>query len=107
MNTPPVQPPKTDLHARREELRMRSEALRQSLAIRSQRARPAFHAADRVNEGLQWMRQHREWVGVAAAAVLGSLAVRPRLLMRLGPRLYTAWTLAQRAQPLLRMFMRR
>lgn len=105
---PPAPPPAADLAARREQLRMRSEMLRQSLALRSRdRLRPALRLSDRVADGTQWLRQHREWVGVAGAALLGAMAVRPRALLRLGTHAFAAWQVFQRAQPMLRMFMRR
>ena len=61
---------KIDLNTQRELLRLRSQALREGLARSSaRRLRPAFRTSDRLAEGAHWLRQHRELMGVALAAL--------------------------------------
>ena len=96
-----------DLLDRRDQLKMRSEYLRHQLSFQSVGAQPAFRAVDRVDQGLDWVKAHPGLVGVTGAVLLGAVAARPRAFMRLGTRALAAWQLVQRAQPLVRAFMRR
>ena len=95
-----------DLLARRDQLKMRSEYLRQQLSLKSSRAQPALRAADRVGDGLGWVKAHPAAMVVASAALLGAIAARPRTFVRLGARALSVWQVAQRVQPLVRAFMR-
>ncbi len=94
------------LQARREELLMRSDALRNRMSWRSRSLKPAFQASDRVAEGVRWVRGHPALVAVAGAALLGALAARPGAFMRLGTRAFAAWQLFQRVQPMVRTLRR-
>ena len=96
-----------DLLARRDELKMRSESLRNRLTFQSSGAKPAFRAADRVADGVGWVKAHPGLVAVAAAALLGAVVARPRTFVRLGSRAIATWQVVQRAQPMVRAFMRR
>ena len=89
------------LRARREELLRRSAALREQLAARGSKARPAFRLADYVTDGVQWARRNPELPVLLASAALGALLVRPRLLLRTGAFALGAWQVAHRARPLL------
>lgn len=95
-----------DLIERREALKMRSEELRHRLAFRSASIKPALQATDRVADGVDWVKRHPGLVAVVGAAVLGAVLARPRAFMRLGGRAFAAWQLVQRAQPVVRAFMR-
>ena len=96
-----------DLLARREQLKMRSDYLRHQLSLKSVRTQPVFRAADRMGEGLNWVKAHPGLVAVAGAALLGAVIARPRAFMRLGTRAFAAWQVVQRAQPMVRAFTRR
>ena len=86
---------------RRQQLLQRSAALREQLAARSSRARPAFRFADYVADGVQWARRNPELPVLLATAAFGALLVRPRLLLRTGALALGAWQVAHRARPLL------
>lgn len=94
------------LQARREELLMRSDLLRNRMSVRARSFQPAFHASDRVAEGVRWMRRNPALVALAGAAVLGALAARPGAFVRLGTRAFAAWQMFQRVQPMVRTLRR-
>ena len=96
-----------DLLARRDQLKMRSEALRHQLSFQANRTKPVFRAADRMASGMDWVKAHPGLVAVVAAALLGAIAARPRAFVRVGSRALATWQIAQRAQPVVRAFMRR
>jgi hypothetical protein len=96
-----------DLLARRDQLKMRSEYLRHQLTFQAGGAKPALRAVDRVGEGIDWVKAHPGLVAVAGAVLLGAVAARPRAFIRLGSRAFAAWQIVQRAQPVVRAFMRR
>lgn len=96
----------SDLQARREELLLRSDRLRNRMSLRMGGARGAFNAADHVAEAVQWVRQNPTIVALAGAAVLGAVAARPGAFVRLGTRAYAAWRVFQRVQPMLRGLQR-
>lgn len=96
-----------DLLARRDQLKMRSDSLRHQLSLKSRRAQPVFRAADRMGDGLDWVKAHPGLVAVAGAALLGAAIARPRAFMRLGTRAFAVWQMVQRAQPVVRAFTRR
>ncbi len=96
-----------DLLTRRDDLKMRSEYLRHQLTLKANGTKPAFRAADRVGDGLSWVKAHPGLVAVAGAALLGAVVARPRAFMRLGSRAFAVWQVVQRTQPMVRAFMRR
>ena len=96
-----------DLLSRRDQLKLRSDYLRNQLSFKAGRVQPVFRAADRVADGGQWVKAHPGLVAVAVAGLLGAVIARPRAFMRLGSRAFAAWQMVQRTQPLVRAFMRR
>ena len=106
--TPPAAAVDNDgLLARRDHLKMRSELLRQRLALRAEGARPVFNAADRVADGVRWVKHNPALLALAAAALVGAVAARPRAFVRLGTRAFAAWQMFQRVQPVVRTLLRR
>ncbi|WP_448253659.1 YqjK family protein [Ottowia oryzae] len=95
------------LLSRRDQLKLRSDYLRNQLSFKAGRVQPVFRAADRVADGAQWVKAHPGLVAVAVAGLLGAVIARPRAFMRLGSRAFAAWQMVQRTQPLVRAFMRR
>lgn len=85
---------RTDLLARRRErLVLRSARLRGQLATELQTLQPALAWADRVQDAWLWLRAHP--LAVAAGA-LTLVVWRPRRLLGLGLRAWSAWKLMQR-----------
>lgn len=96
-----------NLLVRRDRLKMRSDFLRNQLTFQAGGAKPALRAADRLADGLDWVKAHPGLVAVGVAALLGAVVARPRAFMRVGSRAFAAWQIVQRTQPMVRAFMRR
>ena len=80
------------LAARCEALQARNAGLRRQLADDSQVLLAPLAVADRVLDGLRWLRSHPQWLLAAAAPLL---ILRPRRTWRLGMRLWSGWRLWQ------------
>jgi len=85
--------PARDLVARRHELIHRSRVLRSQLVNDASAFSPVLTSADRVREGVHWLKQHPLWVGVAVAVLVAS---RPSRLWRWGRKAWTVWRFWQR-----------
>ncbi|MBD3893947.1 YqjK family protein [Hydrogenophaga sp.] len=83
----------TDLALRRQRLVQRSTQLRLQLQQQAQQMQPAFHAADRLQDGWHWLRRHP---GVAATGLAALLLWRPRQAFSLSLRAWSLWRLWQR-----------
>jgi len=99
-----------DLAARKEQLRLRSEQLREQIAARAQVLRPGLRLADRVRSGMQSVRKlnHRHHsLMLLGAALLGVTLSRPRAALTLGLRLWSGWQVLRRVQPVVGSLWRR
>lgn len=96
-----------DLLARREQLRLRSASLREQIAQRAQVLRPALRLADRARAAAGWARRHPAWLALAGAAALGVLGARPRRMLTLGLRAWSAWQALRRLKPVLAFLLER
>lgn len=96
-----------DLAQRREQLLLRSAALREQVASGSAMLRPALRMTDRLRGGLLLLKQQRGLAVLAAAALAGVAVVRPRLVLGLGVRAWSGWQLYRRVQPLALALWRR
>ena len=84
------------LLARREDLMVRSAALRQQFATHAHDLRGPVGVADRVVDGYHWLLRNPLW----PLAAVGLLVIsRPRALARLGLRGFGAWRLWKRFRP--------
>lgn len=99
-----------DLAARKEQLRLRSEQLRERIATRAQVLRPGLRLVDRVRSGMQSVRKlnHRHHTLMLVGAVLlGMTLSRPRAAFNLGLRVWSGWQVLRRVQPVLGSLWRR
>lgn len=89
--------------AQREQLLLRSAALREQMMADAQVFRAPMAAADRAGAALNWLARHPEWplAGLALIVVL-----RPRVLFRWAGRAVWAWQFWRRAGPLSRRIYR-
>lgn len=87
------------LAQRRQALLVRSALLREQVASDVQALRPVWLAADRVQDGVTWVRHHPLWVGVAVALLV---AWRPRKTLWAGLRLWGWWQTARRWMDLVK-----
>ena len=105
-------PPTDDLRARREQLRLRSDQLREQIAARTQVLQPLFRASDRVRSGVRGVQQARQGRApyvlglLALAALAGALLVRPRLATQLALRAWSGWQMYLRARPVVERALR-
>lgn len=84
----PESGPTLTLAQRRQALLVRSALLREQMASSAHALEPVWSTADRVNQGIAWVRSHPLWVG----ATVGLLAVwRPRKTLSAGVRLWGWW----------------
>lgn len=88
---------------RQSQLLQRSALLRDRWGRQALALAPPLALADHVVGGWRWLRSHPE---LPAAALLLSVAVRPRRLWRWGLRAVWTWRLWRRARPWLRPWMR-
>lgn len=92
-----------DLASRRHELVGRSRTLRAQLVADARTFAPVLTTADRVRDGLHWLKHNPLWVGVAVTALV---VWRPSRLWRWGGKAWSAWRLWQRARVLWRKPLR-
>ena len=90
--------PALPLALRREQLLLRSAALRSQLALDAQALAAPLAVADRLRDGARWLRRHPEW---PLGAVLLLLALRPRRALRWAVRAGWLWRQWQAARRLL------
>jgi hypothetical protein len=92
-----------ELRLRREHLLLRSELLRDSLALQSLRIAPPFGWVDQGVRGLRWLRANPEWpVGL----VLVLVVARPRRVLRWSRRSLWAWALWRQWRPVVKPLWR-
>lgn len=77
----------------RERLLARSASLRARLVDQSKALTPVLNLADRLRDGVHWLRAHPVLV---AAAVVAVVAVRPRWAWRWSLRAWSVWQFARR-----------
>lgn len=88
-----------ELALKKQRLVFKSAALRQALAEDSRPLETVFSAADKVGDGLRWLRARPQ---LAVAATIALVVLRPRALLRWSRRGYFAWTALRKVQSLLR-----
>jgi hypothetical protein len=81
-----------ELALRKQRLLVQSESQRQQMAFYADGMRPALATADKAVAGALWVKQHPAVLAVSSAAFL---IFRPRFLIRLAMRGYSAWRLMQ------------
>lgn len=87
-----------ELQIRRNQLVMRSQALREQLGGQSQALQSPLALADRVRHAIQWLGAHPAWLaGLVAVPVI----VRPRRALGWGIKLWGAWRVWQELRALL------
>jgi hypothetical protein len=84
-----------ELALKRQRLQLKSAEQRLSLRRDLTEFAPVFSAADTVQAGIAYVRQHPEWL-VGAAVVL--LVARPRALFRWLQRGLVAWQVARQVR---------
>lgn len=90
--------PSPPVTARQRALLAQSARLRASWQTDLAALRPPLAVADQARDAWQWLRAHPEWpAGLAVVLVVA----RPRLALRWGLRLWTAWQWWRRLQPRL------
>jgi len=83
-----------ELKLKKERLLAESAARRSDLARHARGLEPVFRAADRVRDGVSWLRRHP----ALPVAVLAALVVaRPRGIVRWARRGIVAWQVLRRA----------
>lgn len=96
-------PADTDLATRKLLLQQRSAVLRELLSVQvSQTVAPVLNAADRIQAGGHWMKQHP---ALLAAVAVGLLAWRPRGALKWAGKGWTLWQTWQRIAPLVSKWM--
>ncbi|GAB2180901.1 hypothetical protein DLREEDagrD3_11240 [Denitratisoma sp. agr-D3] len=83
------------LALKKQRLVLRSTGLRQALAVDCQPLSPLFTTADKVVDGVYWLRARPGLVAAAAALVV---VLRPRTVFRWGRRGLVAWRLVRLLQ---------
>lgn len=81
-----------DLALKKQRLLVASATHREQLAACAAGVQPLFSGADKVVLGAQWLRQHPVLIAASSAAFF---VLRPRFLVRLAMRGYSAWQLFQ------------
>ncbi|QDX82275.1 hypothetical protein B9N43_14105 [Denitratisoma sp. DHT3] len=88
-----------ELALRKQRLQLHSAALRHRIAADAAGLAPAFAVADRLGDGLRWLREHPRWV---VGGLVALLVARPRAALRWGRRGWFVWRVARRALAALR-----
>lgn len=83
---------------RRQELLIRSHALRLRIGQDAQALQRPLALADKVHHGFRWLWAHPEWL---AAGVLVPVLLRPRRAASLALKLLWGWRTWRRLRPLL------
>ena len=65
---------------------------RRQFAAQAQGLQPLFSGADKLAAGVQWVRQHPALLAASSAAIF---ILRPRFLVRLAMRGFSAWQMLQ------------
>lgn len=81
-------PRQLELALRRQRLQWHTTSQRQELARHLHPFLPAFSAADRVGQGIAFLKQRPQWL---AAAVVAFAVLRPRRAFRWARRGLVAW----------------
>jgi hypothetical protein len=84
-----------ELALKKQRLQLRSAALRQQMSGQAGALDPLFLTADRLNNGIGWLRRHPEAV---VAAVVAIVVARPRRAFRWARRAFFAWQVWRRLQ---------
>lgn len=82
-----------ELALKKQRLQLRSAALRGELAMAATGLAPLFATADRIGEGLRWLREHHQLV---VAGLVALLVARPRAALRWGRRGWFVWQALRR-----------
>lgn len=80
---------------RRHELVGRSRSLRAQLVVDVQALAPALATADKVRNGIHWLKHNPVWLGVAVTTLV---VWKPSRLWRWGRKIWTVWKLWRRLQ---------
>ncbi|HEX5393611.1 MAG TPA: YqjK-like family protein [Rhodocyclaceae bacterium] len=86
-----------DLALKKQRLILKSTALRASMVEDVQPLQPLFTGADRVVMVIHWIQQRPQLI---AAALVASLVLRPRKVLRWGRRGFVLWKTWQKIQTL-------
>lgn len=83
------------LALRKQRLQLRSAQLRQDWLDHAQGVRPLLTGADRVGDGVAWIRRHPQ---ALVAAAVAAAVVRPRGLFRWARRAVAGWQVWRQAR---------
>ncbi|MDE2598221.1 MAG: YqjK-like family protein [Rhodocyclaceae bacterium] len=81
-----------ELALRKQRLLVQSAHQREQMALYAGGMRPLLATADKAVAGALWVKQHPAVLAVSSAALF---ILRPRFLVRLAMRGYSAWRLVQ------------
>ena len=81
-----------ELALRKQRLLVQSASQRRQMAAYAQGLQPLLATADKAVAGALWVKQHPAVIAVSSAAFF---IFRPRSLVRLAMRSYSAWRLVQ------------
>lgn len=87
-----MKPRQLELILKKQRLLIASADQRQQLAAHAAGLQPLFVTADKVTTGALWVKQHPALIAASSAALF---VLRPRFLVRLAMRGYSAWRLLQ------------
>jgi hypothetical protein len=83
-----VNPRLVELALKKQRLQLKSAILRSAFAEQAMTWAPAFAAADRIREGVAWMRRHPV---LPVAMLVALLVARPRALLRGAAGAWVVW----------------
>lgn len=92
-----MSPERLELALRRQRLQLQAMAQRQELHEQLRPFLPAFAAADRVQQGVSWVRHHPQiLLSIGTVVLVAALVAKPRRVWRWARRGFSAWRLWQR-----------
>lgn len=83
-----MSPRLVELALKKQRLQLKSAILRDAFSYQAKAWAPAFAAADRVREGINWLRRHPALPIVVLVALL---VARPSAMLRLAGRGWIVW----------------
>ena len=93
-----MSPGLVELALKKQRLRLKSAALRDSFADHAGVWAPTFAAADRIQAGIGWLRRHP---ALPIAVLVALLVARPRAILRLAGRGWFFWSGLKRMRGIL------